>query len=45
METVPPFAHGDRLTRPDLELITDDRRRYDDSRRGDYGERRDDDRR
>ncbi|HKN52053.1 MAG TPA: Uma2 family endonuclease, partial [Amycolatopsis sp.] len=28
METVPPFAHGDRLTRRDLELITDDRRRY-----------------
>lgn len=28
METVPAFAHGDRLTRRDLESITDERRRY-----------------
>jgi Uma2 family endonuclease len=28
METVPAFAHGDRLTRRDLESITDERHRY-----------------
>ncbi|RZQ62325.1 Uma2 family endonuclease [Amycolatopsis suaedae] len=28
METVPTFAHGERLSRRDLELITDERHRY-----------------
>jgi Uma2 family endonuclease len=28
MKTVPDFAHGDRLSRRDLELIDDDRHRY-----------------